>query len=323
MQKKKQNGIFIKQDAGNVADNISFFNKAMGSESVGEGNSSSEGTTSVGEALNEETKDIYYHGSTELIKSFNSRITVWLSNSEKYSLMYATNNKTKNGYLYTCKVNLNSLNLLDCGETGKRVYSALFSIPLKISPALKEIFNKLNLSEAEQQDLLNKVQEEYDATTLEKKYALRIDVVTRSYAFRKVLLEKGYDGVSALERGLTARELVSTWGVYNSNAIEIVDTKRAILKDGEIKVIPLNECLDNKESINTENNLGDIVDLMFKTTNKLNYVDKPLGKTKVSGDEIHLYYWDKNNFIYANVTKGVADAYVLNGKAVRLNMENI
>lgn len=319
MKKKKDKGITIKYDAGDVESNIAFFNNAMGSNVGGDGNSQGGVSTGVGEALKKAMEHIYYHGSLTLFKEFKSNITNWLADDIDYSLIYASWG-SRNGYIYYCRVD--DLNLYDCGYTGTRVYSLMPIKPYKKTEAMLKILNGLNLSEKEQNDLLKEVAIEYNEWERQEGYNLRIDVVTRSDAFRKLLKSKGYDGVKAQERNQNTNKLCNTLGIFKSSAIHIEKIDEVVKTGSGIELLPLEEELVViKESENTKMNqisLSELEDKMVKITNRTTWIDKPLGRERATGDEIHLYYFNRDNYIYVNLTKNKVDAYVLEGEPVRL-----
>lgn len=319
MKKKKDKGITIKYDAGDVESNIAFFNNAMGSNVGGDSNSQGGVSTGVGESLNEEMEHIYYHGSLTLFKEFKSNITNWLADDIDYSLIYASWG-SRNGYIYYCRVD--DLNLYDCGYTGTRVYSLMPIKPYKKTDAMLKILNGLNLNEKEQNDLLKEVAIEYNEWERLEGYNLRIDVVTRSDAFRKLLKSKGYDGVKAQERNQNTNKLCNTLGIFKASAIHIEKIDEVVKTGSGIELLPLEEELVTiKESENRKMNqisLNELVDKMVKITNRTTWIDKPLGRERATGDEIHLYYFNKDNYIYFNLTKNKVYAYVLDGEPVRL-----
>ena len=167
--------------------------------------------------LNEANNEsYYYHGSTDAdIKELNHPIN-WITNSFDYarSFALATNDV---GYVYKCNPNLG--NIFDCGKTGNKVFDIYPIPPYRLSREFEALVRRLGLSEDKVNKLLENVIEEYAVPN--NGYKMRIDVVVRSVAFKRILESLGYDGIKALEFDKTTNKDVVTYGLFNN--VEIVD----------------------------------------------------------------------------------------------------
>ena len=167
----------------------------------------------LNEAKNE---NYYYHGSTDPdIKVLNHPIN-WITDNYDYakSFALATNDV---GYVYKCNPNLG--NIFDCGKTGDKVYDIYPIPPYRLSREFEALIRRLGLSEDKVNKLLENVIHEYDIPN--KGYKMRIDVVVRSIAFKRILESLGYDGVKAIEFDKTTNKDVVTYGLFNN--VELVD----------------------------------------------------------------------------------------------------
>lgn len=302
MKKMKDNDL-IMVCPGDVERDIAFFNNAMGNSS---------GTYT--EDLN--NTGIVYHGSNDYFKEFKSPIN-WFSDSVEYAKEYALWSN-REGYIYECKLNIR--NPFDCGYTGSRVYSLIPSIPYKFSTDFQKIISKLNISEDEIRPIIENIGVEYSDDDTTKGFNMRIDVVVRSSQFRDLLVKRGYTCVIAREKA-SGGKLVKTYGMFFSKDIDIQKiVELARVGSGEVETIEQYN-KPKKEGVNMKKDteiLYEIEDELFKASGKKTFTDRPLGREKSTGDEIHLYYFDKDNYAYVNHTKDKVYAYFLNGKFTNL-----
>lgn len=156
-----------------------------------------------------------YHGSPSDFDRFD-RPTNWFSSSRKYSEGFA-NFASNSAYMYTCMIDTS--NVLDCGNTGVPCYGLIPTKPYRLGEELRDIIDKLGVSETEIREKLDEVAEEYDEPA--GGYRMRLHVFTRSKAFRDLVKSKGYSGIHAIERGV-----IDTWGMFDSDDISIVKKEK-------------------------------------------------------------------------------------------------
>lgn len=155
-------------------------------------------------------EELVYHGSIDKGLKKLDRPTNWVTSDFDYAKYYATSLKDE-GSVYTLDIELS--NLFDVGNTGLPVYLPLpFGTPKPTSETIG-LAKKLNLSDEELNNLLNEVLDEFGLTRTPNK--LRLSTVVRSLAFKKLLVDKGYSGVSAIEFNVPKNRYCRTYGIFD------------------------------------------------------------------------------------------------------------
>ena len=157
------------------------------------------------------SSDYYYHGSSDAGIEVLNRPINWITKDYEYAKFFAlaTNDS---GYVYKCKPTLG--NLFDVGDTTARVYDLYPLKPYRLSREFTNIVRRLNLSEDKVNRLLENVIAEYELPN--DGYKMKIDLVTRSVAFQRILEGLGYDGIHAIEYNEKANTKHDTYGLFNS-----------------------------------------------------------------------------------------------------------
>lgn len=184
--------------------------------------------------MQELNKSTYYHGSTQKFDRFNKQIN-WLTTDYDYAKYYALSTNDE-GYIYFC--DCSAKNLFDMKNTGYRVFN-MFPVtkPFTVSERFLSTIESLELSEEELNKLLEDVQEEWSLNA--DGYGMKASTVARSIAFKKILVNKGYQGIKAIEYNVNKSRYCHTYGIFNSSDIKIVS----------VEEVKLNESLQEKKAI--------------------------------------------------------------------------
>ena len=170
---------------------------------------------------------VLYHGTGDRFDRFGNKVN-WLASDESYARYYALSLRDE-GLIYECSYVLG--NLFDMGKTGYRVYRPYpVSEPYKISQEFEETVSELGLSDSELRELLHAVAKEFDEAG--NGYGMKASTVARSEAFREVLMDRGFDGVKAIEYDVPEKKYCTTYGVYDPSSIRI-DSVREVSVHGE------------------------------------------------------------------------------------------
>ena len=161
--------------------------------------------------LQEENKDIYYHGSVEEISGYLNKPINWITKDYNYAKTFAL----ENGYVYECSANLG--NLIDVGKTDARVFDMIPSNPLKFSREFTAIIRRLNISEEAIRKIIENVANEYGTNS----YRLAIRPVVRSMSFKRILEGLGYNGIRAIEYDSINDKDVETFGLFDN--VKVLD----------------------------------------------------------------------------------------------------
>lgn len=190
--------------------------------------------------LNEaKNSDYYYHGSTDKGLKVLNRPINWLTKDYEYAKMFATYSNDI-GYIYKCNPTLG--NLFDAGDTTARVYDLYPLKPYRLSREFTNIVRRLNLSEDKVNRLLENVIDEYQLDN--DGYKMKIDLVTRSVAFKRILEALGFEGIHAVEYNEKTNTKHETVGLFNS--VEVIDCDEVKLNES------LKDALFKDESITEE-----------------------------------------------------------------------
>ena len=154
---------------------------------------------------------VMYHGSQSKFNEFNSSVN-WFTDSEEYSNYYGRKENTIQKALGIE------------AKKSKNTYKTYLDI--KNPKVLGNIDGYINqdfdveefieASDISREDF-NKLLEEYNTGKPEYEKAYRIYELTNSEVFKNYLMEQGYDGIKANEKGHTS------YGVFNSNQIKKID----------------------------------------------------------------------------------------------------
>lgn len=161
-----------------------------------------------GVLLEDLDSSLMYHGSfVEGIDLLDSEIN-WVTPSYEYAKEYALG-LTNKGYIYSCSVNPGKI--FDAGNTHKRVYQMIPILPYKFSEDIKKIFSKLDLSEDEGLNLIEDVIKEKE---IDNPFRMRLYTVVRSKAFKKILVDKGYNSIHAVESIADDHKYYDSYGIF-------------------------------------------------------------------------------------------------------------
>lgn len=169
--------------------------------------------------------DIYYHGTTDKFDKFNQPIN-WFTTDRDYAEEFATWLQMPSAYIYS--VNLDLKNILDCGNTSERINTKYMTGEEKFNPHFRELMSKLGVHDIDDvTQFVDKVCKEFGIKHI-KGYikddiGRRIDLITRSDAFRNLCLAKGYTGIKCLEKKDYADDYATTYGIFDSKDIKILD----------------------------------------------------------------------------------------------------
>ena len=160
-----------------------------------------------------------YHGTGSSFRHFDQGIN-WFTISKDYAQQFADFwDSQKGGTIY--EVYLNCKNPFDCRDTNGPVWMPFPIKPYRFSPNMKDIFNRLGLSDEEARKFIvevvnERVSQGYNNDSWEKyEYMLKVHIVTRTDAFRKLVESKGYDSIITIEEGNLC------FGVFKPNDVKL------------------------------------------------------------------------------------------------------
>lgn len=179
------------------------------------------------------TDEVFYHGSTNCnIVEFTNNITNWFTKSEDYAKEYFKYNGT--GCIYEC--NLNLIKICDVEKTGMPVFAG--------SKIFSYVENQLNQIGCTHEEILKLAEDTIEEGWVNNKYQLKLSTIVRSEAFRKLMLEKGYNGVKTLEYSRDLGKDVECYGIFNIQDIRIIDKELVESLNEEVKKFSDQEMLD-------------------------------------------------------------------------------
>ena len=163
-------------------------------------------------------------------KSFSGNIK-WFTTNKDYADEF-TNVDIKNNITYKVDVDVDNLNIYDCGVTDYPVYNIMRPMkPYQISTFMQNMVKDLNLDEKSLKSLINEVKED-NLLDDRGEFKMKLYTIVRSDAFANMLKSKGYDGVKTIEFGNEC------YGIFNDNDINILkEDYDIIIRDKRKKLI--------------------------------------------------------------------------------------
>lgn len=200
-------------------------------------------TVSMWESLNSDDKILYHGTNVSGITSFRGNTTTWLTPIRTYAMSYSNFKSTVdsgNGCIYECKLK-SGTKTYNVGSTGIKVHLPTTNAKafLIFTNEFLELMNVIKITS--RQNIIKFLDEIVEETKTNKELTnrklqfssklgyvdgtnliMRLSDIVKSDIFRKKMLEVGYDGVECEEFDKIIQRKVITYGIFNSNDIEVV-----------------------------------------------------------------------------------------------------